>query len=530
MSLTPPSTVRPFIPAAETTDAPFTPHAVGRGLRLEDALRLLLAGAVVAGAGLALGGFTFHEVAGRGTGYYVVALCLAVIFSAVAYYQFEGCLTLLIGIIWIDLGQTPDLATGVSSGTGKALYPVELAILFLLFIWGVRRLSKKQGRSPGTPINRLLWIYLAFSAWTAINGYLFWDSTLAHIYAGTPGDGRPPTQVVILELALRVLSFGTFWMFASSIINPQWLRRASMMLLLPGVLVLLSYFHVLPIPASNWSLLLETSLACALFAWLLETPDAPPARKSAAILGIAIVIVQVFLLSITWISGWLSLFAGLLFVAFLKSKRLFTGLICAAIAIALCVQPFLQEKIVHKIQTSGDLDRVSMMRGAVLYAMHFPLGIGVGNYRAYNTYYGSSAVWNTSGYTSAHNFYAQALSEMGFVGLCFTITWVVGGLVMLARFYGRMPAGFSRTMMLAIAGMWAGISSASMVGDYLIPVYYNGGLGHLSTTIYAWIGLGLAVAHARRAGVLEPVSGPVLSLPPARERHGTRQYPRRFSR
>lgn len=513
MSLVPRDTFLPLDAPAEQS-APFVPSQVGEGVRAEDAVRLVVGGLLVLLAGLGLGSFTFHEVAGRGTGYFVVAACLAVVFTALAYYQFEACLALFVGVVWMSFGQTPSLATGVSSGTGKTLYPVELAALFLLFIWGLRRFGKGQGRLVPTPMNRPLIIYLAFSVWTAINGALFWDPAVAHYFAGTPGDGRTPPQVVVLELGLRVLSIGTFWMLASNLTHGNWLRRICLVFFLPGLLTCLSFYHLAPNLGGGWPTLLEVGLDCGLWAWLLEPVGKWQKLRPLAMLLFAASVVHVFLFNITWISGWIALFVGLLAIAWLKSRKLFAGLLVGGVALVLMSLPFLQERVVHKVQTSGDLDRASMVRGAVLYALHFPLGIGPGNYRAYNMYYGRPSVWNTTGYTSAHNFYGQSLSEMGFVGLALTVFWVITGVLMLARFYRCSPPGFERTMILAVGGLWTGLSVAACVGDYFIPVYYNGGTINMSTTIYGWMGLGIAVALARRTGALTAKAAPA-PVPPA---------------
>ena len=56
--------------------------------------------------------------------------------------------------------------------------------------------------------------------------------------------------------------------------------------------------------------------------------------------------------------------------------------------------------------------------------------------------------------------------------------------------------------MLGLAGMWAGICASSGIGDYLVPVYYNAAVSTMATTIYVWFGLGIAVAHARLAGLV----------------------------
>jgi hypothetical protein len=329
--------------------------------------------------------------------------------------------------------------------------------------------------------------------------------------------------VVFLEIGLRILSIAMFYLMANNLDDPKWLRRVSWLLFLPGLATLFSSLHGSSADVKNWNVLLETVLACSLWGWLLEGRKAGPAANRkwtvpAAIL-LAAVILQTFLLNIHWISGWLAMFAGLFFVTLVRSRPLFFTILVLAALLAAGAQPFLQNQVVHKVQTSGDMDRFAMARGSVLYALHFPLGIGPGNYRAYNEYYGSPAVWNTTPYTSCHDTYGQTLSEMGFGGLAVVLFWVISALAMLARIYTRLPQGFSRSMVLGIAGMWAGLAVAACLGDYFIPVYYNGGLFTLSTTIYGWLALGIAVAHSRSPIVDAPSESPKVRarvLPEAR--------------
>ncbi len=506
-------------------------HEPGFSLRPEDILRVVLAGIVVLIGGLTLGNLTFHELQTRGTGYFILAGSIAIILTAIAFYRFQPTVALFTGLLWITTGGTPDIAQGVSSGTGKALYPVELGALFLLFIWILRGVSLRQFQIVRTPINKWLIAYFAFSVFTAANGWLFWDPALTHAYAGLPGGGKTPIPVVVLELMQRVLSIGMFWLMGSILTDPVWLRRSSYVLLVPGAIALIAHLHHLPDILNVYNGLLEIVLACALWAWLLEKPESStPGRRMLAWLCLALIIFQVFYMNLRWISGWIGLFIGLFFVAWLKSRRLFAGLIGGGGLLILLAQPFLKSQVLHKVQTSGDLDRFSMQHAALMYALHFPLGVGPGNFRAYNMYYGSPAMWNTTTYTSAHNFYGQALSEMGFGGLILTLAWVIAGVLMLARFYRRSPPGFSRTMILAIGGMWAGLCGASYLGDYLIPVYHNGGLANLGTTIYAWIGLGIAVAHARANGALDADGVPAPLPPePAPLPSASSYYPRRLT-
>ena len=144
-----------------------------------------------------------------------------------------------------------------------------------------------------------------------------------------------------------------------------------------------------------------------------------------------------------------------------------------------------------------------MARGALLYALKFPLGVGPGNYRAYNIFYGGPTEWNTDDASplrtaSTRRRWPNSASSACSSPCC--SSW--RALVMLARFYRRMPPGPSRTFVLGLAGMWAGICAASGIGDYLIPVYYNNAVSTMATTIYAWFGLGIAVAHARLHGLV----------------------------
>ncbi len=500
MSLTQPE----FLPPRE--DA-FEPTTAGgeHGPRPEDVLRGLVVGALVLLCGLALGSVTFHELTTRKTSYFIVAACVAVIMTAFTYRRFQQALVFFVGAMCLGIGGTPDLAQG-NSGGGKGLYPVEIEAVFLLAVWALRGVGLRNFRVVRTPMNALLIVYLLYSVWSAVNGWLFWDPAVSHFYAGLPGGGRTAPQVIVLELTLRLLSVGMFWLVASNLEDSKWVRWAAWILLLPGALVLLTNYHLLPSIVGGWPTLLEFVLGCTLWAFILEGGGTARTRFAAGLV-LAALVFQVFFMNITWISGWVGLFAGLGFVTFLKSKRLLVVLVCVAALLVVLSQPFLKARVVHKVQTSGDLDRFSMQKAAVRYALKFPLGIGPGNFRAYNVYYGGRDVWNTTGYTSAHSFYGQALSETGFPGFFLAISWVVVGGVMLSRFYRRSPPGPGRIRILGIAGMWAGLGTAAYLGDYLIPVYHNGGLGNMTSTIYGWIGLGIAVAQARQLGVLsEPKS------------------------
>ena len=506
------------------------PGVAPRRVRPEDVLRGLLISAIVLVVGIFLGNFTKNEILGRGTPYYVLAASLGVVLTAVAYYKIETVMVLFLAVVWIAVGSSPSVATGVSSGTGKSVGLSQIGMSFLIFIWLLRAAVRRQLPISRLPINGLLVLYLAFNILSVINGAIFWDPLVATFW-GPPTGGRTPLVVNVFELLVRFLSAGAFWLFANNLRDAAWVRRASWLLLLPGLIVLLIHFVPVHLPLNPYSVLLEIVLACTLFAWLIEPRTAGvSAQRGLRFWGwlvLGVLVFQMFRMNINWVSGWFGLFVALYFVAFLRSRRLFVGLALGGLLLYVVGHGFLQTMVVHKIQTSGDTARFSMARGALLFALKFPLGIGPGNYRSYNIYYGRPVVWNTGYFPFSHSFYSQTLSELGFGGLILTILFILAGVIMVSRFYHQMPLGTPRTFVLGIAGMWVGISAASGIGDYLIPVYYNAAVITLATTLYTWMGLGIAVANARLYGLVVDEK-PHHVAPPSVD--VSEYYPRRMGR
>jgi len=240
---------------------------------------------------------------------------------------------------------------------------------------------------------------------------------------------------------------------------------------------------------------LPASYACAI---ALDRSQAVVKRLCCA--GFTLLCLYVILFkAIGWVSGWLGLLVALLTVIFISSRKAF-----AIIAVILCVctaiaWPWLDTKVVKHSKEEGDYDRFAMMSGALKYATSFPLGVGLGNYRTYNSFhYGEK--WGTTTYTSAHGTYSQSLSETGLPGLILFMVTLSSGFLWIRRSYRKLPPGPSRTFLLAVMGQMAGIVAAAFIGDYIIPAYHNGGLVNFSGTVYSWIIWGVAIAHVRISG------------------------------
>jgi hypothetical protein len=415
----------------------------------------------------------------------VVAVCGIVLLIA---WQFEAALVVYALIAFVPWGETPDLAVG-GSGVGKGVYVSELMLGFLLVVWfGKYLLSGLPKRRIPSGFYVPLALYLAYCVLSVVNSYIFWDSHVSRVH-------QHP-HVNIIELGLRFLSAGALVMMATTVTSRKWLTWVSFALFVPAVYNAANALTGarIPIQAPWWSLL---ALLPAGYLWAIVLDNARSVLGRLLAAGaVTLLMVIVFIQSIAWVSGWLGLFTAIGTVTFLRNRKAFIVTVAVACVLGAAAWPFLHENVIEESKTGGDYDRFALMAGAVKYATTFPLGVGLGNYRTYNTFhYGQK--WGTTSYSSAHGSYSQHLSETGFVGLALFVVVLASGFAWVLRNYRSMPPSQSRTFLLAVLGQMMGIAVAAVIGDYIIPTYHNGGLTTFSATVYSWIIWGLAIAHVR---------------------------------
>lgn len=440
---------------------------------------------------IVVGGVLFGIFATFANFYWVgVAIGIALLIVLVAW-QFEAALLVYVLVAFVPWGRTPNLAVG-GSGFGKGVYVSEIMLGCLLVVWFgkyiLRALPKERIRS-GFHVPIIL--YVAYSTLCLVSGFIFWDPHVDSVY-------QYPA-VNMIELGFRFLSAGAFVMMATSISNRKWLVWTTVFILVPGFYNLFNALigGRIPLAAPWWPLV---ALLPICYSWAVALDTTNDRLKRAA--GAAVVAVAVFLIlvrSISWVSGWFGLVAALGAVTLIKSRRVFlVGVIAVAMAAGLA-WPFFHTNVVVRSMKEGDFARFALLRGGWKYATTFPLGVGPGNYRTYNSfYYGEK--WGTTSFTSAHGTYAQHLAEMGIPGLVLFLSILVCGFVWMLKSYHRMPPGMSKTYLMAAMGQLVGISFAAFIGDYIIPTYHNGGIVSFSGTIYSWLAWGLAAGHVRLQG------------------------------
>jgi len=419
--------------------------------------------------------------------YWVAAAIGVLVVTVLVSWQFEASLALYVLVAFVPWGQSPGLTGG--SGMSKGLYVSEVMLGFLLVVWFIKYVCGVL------PANRIrsgfyvpLGLYLVYCLINVVSSFLFWDYHVNRAYQYR--------SVNVVELGLHILSGGALVMVATSITSRKWLWYVSGAMLVAMTYNTIKVVFRVPVPLmAPWAqLLMFFPLSYAMGIVLDHTRSA--LARLACVLLLLSAVLAVFVRDISWVSGWLGLFSGLGAVVYVRNKRVFAiGLVLVLLA-SCAGYSYLHTNIVESSREQQDFDRFSLWLGAIRYASTFPLGVGLGNYRSYNSFhYGD--LWGTTAYTSAHGTYAQHLSEMGFPGLVLFLAFLVLGIRWLVAGYRALPPGFSKSFVLAAIGHSVAISCAAVIGDYIIPTYHNGGVINFCTTVYSWLIWGLAVAHVR---------------------------------
>lgn len=422
--------------------------------------------------------------------YYIAAAIGAMALVLLIAWRFESVLVVYVLVAFVPWGQTPDIAVG-GSGIGKGLYVSQAMLGFLLLIWAIRYLFGALPKNRlGTGFYVPLGLYLAYSVLNIVHSYIFWNPHVDNMY-------QYP-HVNAIEVGLRVLSAGALVMMATTASSKTWLRWMTFSIMTPGLFNLFNSAtgsHI-PLFAPWWPLVSLLPIGYC-FAVVLD-PGRSVAKRLLCAAVVATGIVVALVVGVAWVSGWLGLLLCLTTITFFRSRKLFVAGLAVVLIAAVLSASWISTSIVETSKTEGDYDRFALLAGAWKYATHFPLGVGLGNYRTYNTYY-FGELWGTTTYTSAHGTYSQHLSEMGIPGLVLLLAILVGGFQWTLRNYREITDPLSETFLLATLGQIAGIAGAAFIGDYIFPTYHNGGLTTFSATVYSWLYWGLAISHVRLA-------------------------------
>lgn len=125
----------------------------------------------------------------------------------------------------------------------------------------------------------------------------------------------------------------------------------------------------------------------------------------------------------------------------------------------------------------------------------------------------------------AHNNYQDMLVQTGFVGVLAFAWFAFELIVMLLSLIPRVPAGFAYAYVVGSLGATVGSLGAGMLGDWIIPFYYNAGILGFRSSLLMWVFLGGALALKRMIRPVVEAEMPASDRTVARRSRDLRRVP-----
>ena len=333
-----------------------------------------------------------------------------------------------------------------------------------------------------------------------------------------PSPGAPlPAQIV--ELGLFVLSIFLFLCAGQQIQGLNQLQRLTWVFVAAGAFtcivqvmpVLLVVGRATTSPGSvgslfwTWFVAMTVAQALANHELRLHT--------RLALLGLAALALGHGIIQVrSWVSGWLPSLVAVGVIAVIRWPRLVMGLALVVLPVVL----YLSSDIVAALLIDEQYSLTTRQEAwRVLWqiAERSPwLGTGLANY-----YYFAENYPILGWYVPfiSHNNYQDLLVQTGLLGLLAFCWFGLEAVWMTFRLSLQSPPGFARAYAIAALGGTVGSLVSGMLGDWIIPFYYNAGVLGFRSSLLFWVFLGGALALRRQLAASEPVQSEAHSRTPA---------------
>jgi O-antigen ligase len=355
-----------------------------------------------------------------------------------------------------------------------------LLIALLLGLWLLEMIVSRHQIHLAR--SQTLWPLMSFLVIAVISfgvGQLPWFTFAVHAPLGAQLGG----------LAIVVLSAGTFLLVANRVRDLGWLKLMTWAFLAFGMLAII-VGSVLPKFGLPTQRIIQPAgsvyficLAAMAFSQAALNGDLHPGWR-LVIGGLALYTVyDLFYIRFVDKSGWLPVLICIAAIIGFRSWR--AGL--ALIPIAAVAAWYLTSGVAstEEYSVSTRLDAWSIV--AQIIKSNPVLGLGFANYYWY------TPLFHIRGYAvsfNSHNNYVDIVAQTGFVGLiCFLLfLWQVGWLGWKLR--EQVPAGFAQAYVYGALGGLVGIFVVGMMGDWVLPFFYNIGLSGFRSSMFGWLFLG----------------------------------------
>jgi hypothetical protein len=299
-------------------------------------------------------------------------------------------------------------------------------------------------------------------------------------------------------LSVIVLSAGAFLLMANQLHDIRWLSRITWAFLAIGAL---SVFVRSVLPAMGiYPHSMFQQVGPVFYIWLVGMAFSQALFNTdlhrglrLALIGLVLVTIYVlFIVKFGDKSGWLSVFVCLGAIITARSWRAGLALVPIGVLGILYMWTRVVSTDEYSISTRFDawLILAQIVKASPI------LGLGFANYYWY------TPLFPIRGYAvsfNSHNNYVDIVAQMGLVGLIFYLwlLWEIGWLGWRLR--QHMPDGFSTAFVYGALGGLAGMIVAGLMGDWVLPFFYNVGLNGFRSSMIGWFFLGALVSLEQMA-------------------------------
>lgn len=363
-----------------------------------------------------------------------------------------------------------------------------ILVALLLGLWILKMVAgRRKIRLLSSRVFRPLWAFLVVAVLSFGAGQLPW-------YSFVP---RAPMGAQLAGLSIFVLSAGAFLAVAHEVHDESWLQRMVGLFLVLGALFvgaqllgshglfITNLFPYGAIGSMFWVWLVAFSFSQAAFNEHLSIVW----RVALAVLLLSTLYVG-YVINGDWKSGWVPSLAAVVAIIAVRSWRL--GLVIGFFGLLL--SPDLVARILASDYYSYSTRIDAWIIVAEIVKVNPILGLGPANYRWY------TPIFPIRGYAvqfNSHNQYVDLVAQSGLLGLGFFL-WFFAEVGWLGwRLRNLVPEGFPRAYVYGALGGLVGTLVGGLLGDWVLPFFYNITLGGFRASVLSWLFLGGLVALER---------------------------------
>lgn len=357
-------------------------------------------------------------------------------------------------------------------------------------VWILQMLvhDKKFHLKP-SPVNKSVLSFIAVSIIAYIWGIVFRDP-LVIIWRSFP-------IVQLAALAVNTLLPILTLLVSNKLLELKWLKWITGLIITFGTGAVIIRLFRIPIPEEMLIAFHDGGIfsawVCVLaYAMALFNEKLSWYQRGFLLVLVGAWVYYSFVMTTSWLSGWLPSAIGCAVVTLLRSKRLFV-LASLIGAIYFFVNfDFYWEKIVLGEEEEGSgTGRIGLWERNLNHIVKHPFfGMGPAGYAVYNMSY------HPEDARSTHNNYFDIAAQTGLIGLG-VFVWMFFTFIRIGYKTRRLlleQRDFEEAFANAVVGGTFAAVGAMMLGDWILPFAYNQGISGFDNALYTWLLIGCMVS------------------------------------